>query len=53
MAEKDTEGEYRINEDIGGLEKKLGNNVRRGLNSEFISKVAGQFSSKKMEDPIS
>jgi len=49
MAEKDTDGVYKLNEDIGGLEKKLGNNVRRGLNSEFISKVAGQFGSKKME----
>jgi hypothetical protein len=48
-AEKDPNNEYRINEDIGGFEKKLGNNIKRGMNSEFTSKLAGQFSSKKLE----
>jgi hypothetical protein len=49
MAEKDPSNEYRINEDIGGFEKKLGDNIKRGMDSEFISKIAGQFSSKKLE----
>jgi hypothetical protein len=49
MAEKDPSNEYRINEDIGGFEKKLGDNIKRGMDSEFVSKIAGQFSSKKLE----
>ena len=47
MAENDTD--YRINEDIGGLEKKLGDNIKRGIDSEFVGKIAGQFSSKRLE----
>ena len=53
MAEKDPSGEYRINEDIGGFEKKLSNNIRHGINSEFVSKIAGHFSSKKLESTLS
>jgi hypothetical protein len=49
MAEKDPSNDYRTNEDIGGFEKKLGNNIKRGIDSEFVSKIAGQFSSKKLE----
>ena len=52
MAEKDTSNEYRINEDIGGFEKKLGDNIKRGIDSEFVSKIAGQFSSKKLETTL-
>jgi hypothetical protein len=52
MAEKDPSNEYRINEDIGGFEKKLGDNIKRGMNSEFVSKIAGQFSSKKLETAL-
>ena len=52
MAEKDPSNEYRINEDIGGFEKKLGDNIRRGMDSEFVSKIAGQFSSKKLETTL-
>lgn len=52
MAEKDPSNEYRINEDIGGFEKKLGDNIKRGMDSEFVSKIAGQFSSKKLETTL-
>jgi hypothetical protein len=52
MAEKDPSNEYRINEDIGGFEKKLGDNIRRAIDSEFVSKIAGQFSSKKLETSL-
>jgi hypothetical protein len=52
MAEKDPSNEYRINEDIGGFEKKLGDNIKRGIDSEFVSKIAGQFSSKKLETAL-
>jgi hypothetical protein len=52
MAEKDPSNEYRINEDIGGFEKKLGDNIKRGMDSEFISKITGQFSSKKLETTL-
>lgn len=52
MAEKDPSNEYRINEDIGGFEKKLGDNIRRGIDSEFVDKIAGQFSSKKLETTL-
>lgn len=52
MAEKDPSNEYRINEDIGGFEKRIGNNIKRGMNSEFVSKIAGQFSSKKLETTL-
>lgn len=52
MAEKDPSNDYRINEDIGGFEKKLGNNIKRGMDSEFVSKIAGQFSSKKLESTL-
>ena len=43
---------YRIAEDIGGFEKKMSNNIKRGMDSEFASKLAGQFSSKKLESTI-
>lgn len=52
MAEKDPSNEYRINEDIGGFEKMLGDNIKRGIDSEFVSKIAGQFSSKKLETTL-
>ena len=52
MAEKDPSNEYRINEDIGGFEKKLGDNIKRGMDSEFVNKIAGQFSSKKLETTL-
>lgn len=51
-AEKDPSNEYRINEDIGGFEKKIGENIRRGMNSEFISKIAEHFSSTKLEETL-
>lgn len=44
---------YRIAEDIGGFEKKMSDNIKRGMDSEFASKLAGQFSSKKLESTIS
>lgn len=43
---------YRIAEDIGGFEKKMSDNIKRGMDSEFTSKLAGQFSSKKLESTI-
>ena len=49
MAEKDPSNEYRINEDMGGFEKKLSDNLKRGMNSEFVKKLTGQFSSNKLE----
>jgi hypothetical protein len=52
MAEKDPLNEYGINKNIRGFEKKLGNSIRRGMNSEFLSKLAGQFSSKKLESTL-
>jgi hypothetical protein len=52
MASKDPSNEYKINEDIGGFEKKLGDNIKRGMDSEFVSKLAGQFSSKKLETTL-
>jgi len=52
-AERDPDNEYKINEDIGGYEKRLSNNIRSKINSEFVSKLASQFSTKKMEDALS
>jgi hypothetical protein len=52
MAENDQSNDYRINEDIGGFEKKLSDNIKRGMDSEFVSKIAGQFSSKKLETTL-
>jgi len=52
MAEKDPDNEYGINKNIRGFEKKLGNSIRRGMNSDFLSKLAGQFSSKKLESTL-
>ena len=51
-AEKDPSNDYRINEDIGGFEKKLKENIKRGIDSEFVSRITGQFSSTKMESII-
>ena len=52
MAENDSSNEYRINEDMGGFEKKLADNIKRGMDSAFVSKIAGQFSSKKLETTL-
>ncbi len=52
MAEKDTSNEYRINEDIGGYEKKLHNNIKTSMSREFVNKLAGHFTSKKMENTL-
>ena len=49
-AEKDPTNDYRITEDFGGFEKKLGENIRRQLDREFISKLSTQFTGKKMKD---
>ncbi len=49
MAEKDTENVYRINEDIGGFEKKLAANVRKGMNSTFIAGLRNQIGTRRMD----
>jgi len=49
IAQADTTNEYRINEDIGGHEKKLGENIRRTLDPYYISKIQSIFTGKKME----
>jgi len=46
QAEKDSE--YKVNEDMGGYEKKLANNVRRGMDPVFVSTLRGKFSSEKL-----
>ena len=52
-AEKDTTNEYRLNEDIGGFEKKVGENIKRGMNTSFVEKLAGHFSSKSSKSILS
>jgi len=52
-AEHDTSNEYRITEDIGGFEKRLGDNIKRSLTPDVIGRIAGQFSSKRMESMLS
>jgi hypothetical protein len=49
-AERDTE--YKVNEDLGGLEKALGNNIRRAIDPDFISKIRGQFSAIRIQDIV-
>ena len=48
-AEKDPSGDYRINEDFGAFEKKLGENIRRKIDSEFVGKLASQFSDTRLD----
>jgi hypothetical protein len=52
MAERDPSNAYRINEDMGGFEKRLGDNIKRGMSSEFVNKLVGQISSKKVESVL-
>ena len=40
---------YGIMEDIGGFERKMSSNIKRGIDTEFKIKLVGQFSSKKLE----
>jgi hypothetical protein len=47
--------EYRINEDIGGFEKTLGNNIRKQIletNPQLLAKIHSQFSGEKMKTAI-
>ena len=43
------DGEYRLNEDIGGFEKKLGENIRRSIDFNTIGKLQGRFSDEKIK----
>ena len=46
-AEKDPE--YRVQEDIGGLESRLKMNIKKGMNHSFITTLKGVFSNKKLQ----
>jgi len=52
-AEQDTSNEYRINEDIGGYEKKLSDNIKSGMDKSFVSKIVGYFSPEKLKKALS
>jgi len=43
---------YKLNEDFGGFEKKLADNIRRGIDQEFVSKLRGKFSAEKLKELV-
>jgi len=45
----ETDSEYRLSEDIGGYEKKLSENIRRGIDASYINKIKEVVGSKKLE----
>lgn len=49
-AEKDDT--YKLNEDLGGFEKILADNVRRGIDPEFIHSLRGKFSADKLKQTL-
>ena len=49
-AEQDPD--YRVHDDIGGLEKKIAENIRKGLDPEMIDKLTGQIGAQKMTDVV-
>lgn len=52
----ETDIEYRINEDMGGFEKKLEQNLRKQIqetNPAFLAKIHAQFSGEKMKAAMS
>ena len=55
-AEADRSGEYKINEDMGGFEKKLAENIRKQIlesDSSFLKKIHSQFSGEKLSKALS
>jgi hypothetical protein len=48
-AESDKSNEYRIHEDLGGLEKRLAQNIRRVLDPALLGKLTNALSAKKLE----
>ena len=51
----EVDAEYRINEDIGGYEKKLEQNIRKQIletNPAFLSKIHAEFSGEKMKSAM-
>jgi hypothetical protein len=48
----ETDDTYKINEDLGGYEKKLGENIRKAIDPTFVSKLRGTFSSSKLENSL-
>jgi hypothetical protein len=53
MAERDPDNDYRINEDIGGFEKKLSENIKRTIDPDTIRKLQGRFSDQKIKSALS
>jgi len=53
LAENDKSGVYKLNEDIGGVEKKLAENIKKGIDPEFVAKLRGTFSNKKIQASLS
>ena len=46
------DADYRIHEDIGGIEKRMKKNIIKGLTEQSKDRLTDYFSSKKMESAI-
>lgn len=46
------DADYRIHDDMGGIEKKMKKNIIKGLTEQSKGRLADHFSSKKMESAI-
>jgi hypothetical protein len=42
--------EYKLKDDIGGFEKKMAENIKKGITKEFVVFLSGTFDDKKAKD---
>jgi superfamily II DNA or RNA helicase len=45
----EVDSEYRIDEDFGGLEKRLKSNIKKSIDPAFVAKLKGTFSNQKLQ----